>query len=82
MQHERASKEGRRAYLEVEDDGPDETEGQLGVAVHDVLAPDVDQLDLLVAEKAEGGLDVLYGVEAHPAPLARLKRKKNIWNKI
>ena len=32
--------------LEVEDDGPDEAQRQLGVAVHDVLGPDVDQLDL------------------------------------
>ena len=33
-------------YLEVEDDGPDQTEGQLGVAVGDVVVPDVDQFHL------------------------------------
>ena len=36
------------SYLEVEDDRPNEAEGELGVAVHNVLPPDVDQLDLLV----------------------------------
>ena len=34
------------AYLEVQDDGPDEAEGELGVAVHDLIAADVHQLDL------------------------------------
>ena len=33
-------------YLEVEDDGPDEAEGELGIAVHDILTADVHQLDL------------------------------------
>ena len=39
----------RGSYLEVEDDGPDEAEGEFGVAVHNVLSSDVDQLDLLVS---------------------------------
>ena len=59
-------------YLEVEDDGPDEAERQLGVAVDNVFAADVDQLDLLVAEEAERGLHVLDGVEPHPPSLPRL----------
>jgi hypothetical protein len=33
----------------MEDDCPDESEGELRVAVDDVLAADVDQFDLLVA---------------------------------
>ncbi len=60
------------SYLEVKDDGPDETEGQLGVAVDDVLAPDVDQLDLLVAEEAQRRLHVLYRVETHAPSLTWL----------
>ena len=39
------------SYLEVEDDRPNEAECELGVAVHDVLASDVDQLDLLVPRR-------------------------------
>lgn len=35
-----------RTYLEVEDDGPYQAEGQLRVPVDDVLAADVNQLDL------------------------------------
>lgn len=37
---------GRPLYLEVQDDGPDQAEGQLGVAVGNVVIPDVDQLHL------------------------------------
>ena len=64
------------SYLEVEDDGPDEAEGELGVAVHDVLAADVDKLDLLVAEEPQRRLHVLYRVETHATSLPRLQRKK------
>ena len=42
------------SYLEMEDDCPNEAEGELGVAVHDVLPSDVDQLDLLVPEVQKG----------------------------
>lgn len=52
-------------YLEVQNDGPDETEGELRVAVDDVLRPDVDQFDFLVAQKVERHLGVLQHVEAH-----------------
>ena len=60
------------SYLEVEDDGPDEPQRELGVPVHNVLAPDVDQLDLLVAQEAQRRLHVLDGVEAHPPSLTGL----------
>ena len=56
----------------MEDDGPDEAEGELGVAVDDVLAADVDQLDLLVPQEPQRGLHVLNGVEPHPTSLPRL----------
>lgn len=36
----------RAGDLEVQDDGPDQAQGQLGVAVCDVIVPDVHQLDL------------------------------------
>ena len=61
------------SYLEVEDDGPDEAEGELGVAVDDVLAADVDELDLLVAQEPQCRLHVLDGVEAHAAALSGLQ---------
>ena len=64
------------SYLEVEDDGPDEAEGELGVAVDDVLAADVDELDLLVPQEPQRGLHVLDGVEPHPTSLPRLKKGK------
>ncbi len=64
------------SYLEVKDDGPDEAECELGVPVHNVLAPDVDQLDLLVAQEAQRRLHVLDGVEAHAPALSGLQQIK------
>ena len=63
------------SYLEVEDDGPDEAEGELGVAVDDVLAADVDQLDLLVPQEPQSGLHVLDCVKPHPTSLPRLENR-------
>ena len=57
----------------MEDDGPDEAEGELRVAVDDVLTADVDQLDLLVPQEPQRGLHVLDGVKPHPTSLPRLK---------
>ena len=65
----------------MEDDGPDEAEGEFGVSVDDVLAADVDQLDLLVPEEPQRRLHVLDGVETHAASLSRLfmeKKKKKL----
>jgi len=61
------------AYLEVQDDGPYQTKSELRITVHDVLRSDVDQLDLLVAQKVEGHLHILQHVETHPTFLSRLK---------
>lgn len=57
----------------MQNDGPDQAKGQLRVAVDDVLSPDVDQLDLLVAEEVERHLHVLQHVEPHAASFARLE---------
>ena len=35
-----------RTYLEVQDESPDESQDQLGVAVHYLIVPDIHQLDL------------------------------------
>ena len=60
----------------MEDDGPDEAEGELRVAVDDVLTADVDQLDLLVPQEPQRGLHVLDGVEPHPTSFPRLQKDK------
>ena len=54
----------------MEDDGPDESKRELGVPVDDVLAADVDQLDLLVPQEPQRRLHVLDRVEPHSAALA------------
>ena len=70
------------SYLEVKDDGPDEAEGQLGVAVHNVLSSDVDQFDFFVAQKPQSCLHILNGMEPHPTSFSRLEgriiRRKNL----
>ena len=40
--------DGTVSYLEVKDDGPDETKCELGGAVHNVLSSDVDEFDFFV----------------------------------
>lgn len=62
--------------LEVQDDGPYQSEGQLGVPVDDILSPNVNEFDLLVPEEVECHLDILQHVEPHTASLARLEGGK------
>ena len=64
---------GGWTYLKVEDDGPDEPEGKFRVAVDDILAADVDEFYLLVAQEPQRRLHVLDGVEAHAAALSGLR---------
>lgn len=49
----------------MEDDGPNEAQRQLGVAIDDIFGSDVDQFDLLVAQKVQRHLSVLQHVEPH-----------------
>ncbi len=58
----------------MEDDGPDESEGEFWIAVNNVLAANVDKLDLFVAEESQCRLHILDGVEAHATSFSRLKR--------
>lgn len=46
LQQPQPQGEAAARYLEVQDDGPDQAEGQLGVAVGNVIVPDVHQLHL------------------------------------
>ena len=41
-------------YLEVKDDGPDQTQGQLRVSICNVIVPDVHQFHLKVCESNTG----------------------------
>lgn len=41
----------RMGHLEVEDDGPYETQRQLWVSVSNIIIPDVHQLDLRFAQR-------------------------------
>ena len=75
MIDERVARAGS-TYLKVEDDGPDEPECEFWVSVDDVLAADVDELDLLVAQEPQRRLHVLDGVEAHAAALSGLRWKE------
>lgn len=68
-----------RTDLEVQDDGPDESQSQLVVAVDYLLGSDVHQFDVLVSQEVQGHLDILKHVESHTSLFARLKKyNKNI----
>ena len=61
---------GRRilcAHLESEDDGPDEAEREPGVAVDDIVRPQVLQMDPLLAQELQRLLHILQAVDAHLA---------------
>ena len=58
-------------YLEPEDDGPDEPQGEAMVAVHNVVGAHILQVDSLLLEELQGLVHVLQAVDAH-APLGGL----------
>ena len=43
----------------MKDDGPYQTQGQLGVSIGDVIVPDVDQLDLWDLKLSNRSIKVL-----------------------
>lgn len=59
-------------YLEMQNDGPYESECKFRISVDNVLRPDVDQLDFLVPEEVQRHLHVLQHVETHAASFTRL----------
>ena len=56
-----------KPYLEAEDDGPDEAEGEAVVAVDDVVGAHVLQVNLLFFEELQGLVHVLQAVDPHAA---------------
>ena len=56
-----------KPYLEAEDDGPDEAEGEAVVAVDDVVGAHVLQVHLLLLEELQGLVHVLQAVDPHAA---------------
>ena len=65
------------SYLEVEDDGPDEAEGESGAPVDDVVSAHVLQVNALVVEEGERLVHVLQAVNSHFAlGRARLQRER------
>ena len=49
---------------EAQDQGPDQAEDDLAIAVDDVLGADVGQLDLAALDEVEGDVDVLEALDA------------------
>lgn len=62
----------------MEDDGPNKAQRQLGVAIDDIFGSDVDQFDLLVAQKVQRHLSVLQHVEPHFTLLPWLEDKDRL----
>lgn len=70
-----AARKERRTYLEVQNDGPYQAEGEFRVAIDDILGPDVDQFDFLAVQKMQGRVYVMQHVKPHLTPFAWLKTK-------
>jgi len=54
-------------YLEAEDDGPDEPQGEAVVPVHDVVGAHVLQVDPLLLQELQSLVHVLQAVDPHAA---------------
>jgi len=63
--------------LEPQNDGPDETEGEPGISINDVVCAHVFEVDALLVQEGESLVHVLEAVNAHFAlGRARLKEKR------
>lgn len=56
-----------RYYLKAKDDGPDETQSETVIPVHDVMWAHVFQMDFLLFEELQGFVDILQAVNTHAA---------------
>lgn len=54
-------------HLEAQDDGPDETQDETMVTVHDVMWPHVLQVNPLFFEELQSLVHILQAVDTHPA---------------
>lgn len=56
-----------RSYLETKDDGPNETQGETVIPVHNIMWAHVFQMDFLLLEKLQGFVHILQAVNTHTA---------------
>lgn len=61
------SKRNQSHYLKAKDDGPDETQGETVITVHDVVRAHVFKMNLLLLEKLQGFINILQAVDTHAA---------------
>lgn len=54
-------------YLEAQDDGPDEAEGQPVVPIHNVMGTHVLKMDSLLLQELKSLVYILQTVDAHPS---------------
>lgn len=56
-----------RSYLETKDDGPNETQGETVIPVHNIVWAHVFQMNFLLLEKLQGFVNILQAVNTHTA---------------
>lgn len=66
----------KNANLEVEDDGPYQSQCEFWIAVDDVFGSDVNQSDLLAVKEVERRVHVVKHVKTHDTSFAWLKVKE------
>lgn len=54
-------------YLKAKDDGPDETQGETVITIHNVMRAHVFKMNLLLLEKLQSFVNILQAVDTHAA---------------
>ena len=67
QRRDKLKEKSRDIIFSPKDDGPDKTQREAGVAVHDIVAAHVLQMDALVPQELQRFVDVLQAVDAHVA---------------
>lgn len=71
---------GQAPYLEAQDDGPDEAEGQPVVSIHNVMGAHVLKMDSLLLQELKSLVNILQTVDAHPSLSGfRLETREERW---
>lgn len=56
---------GAGEYLKAQDDGPDKSQGEPVVPIHNVMRAHVFQVHALLLQKLQGLVDIFQGVDPH-----------------
>lgn len=53
------------SHLKTQDDGPDETQGESVISIHDVMGTNIFQVNSLLFKKLQGFVHIFQAVDPH-----------------